>query len=105
MIRTNDRALSERLRKKDDVVDELYTAVKLYLTQISREALDERDGRRWADIISFTINLEQVGDIIERVLDRHRGQEDRQAAAASPTRAWRRSATCTRGSSRTCASA
>ena len=68
VIRTNDRALSERLRKKDDVVDELYTAVKLYLTQVSREALDEREGRRWADIVSFTINLEQVGDIIERVL-------------------------------------
>ena len=68
VIKTNDRALSERLRKKDDVVDELYTAVKLYLTQVSREALDEREGRRWADIISFTINLEQVGDIIERVL-------------------------------------
>ncbi len=68
VLKTNDRALSERLRKKDDVVDELYTAVKLYLTQISREALDEREGRRWADIVSFTINLEQVGDIIERVL-------------------------------------
>ena len=62
------RRSPQRLRKKDDVVDELYTAVKLYLTQISREALDEKEGRRWADIVSFTINLEQVGDIIERVL-------------------------------------
>ena len=52
----------------DDVVDELYTAVKLYLTQISREALDEEEGRRWADIVSFTINMEQVGDIIERII-------------------------------------
>ena len=68
VMRTNDRALAERLRQKDDIVDELYTAVKLYLTQISREALDEKEGRRWADIVSFTINLEQVGDIIERVL-------------------------------------
>ena len=68
VLKTNDRALAERLRKKDDVVDDLYTAVKLYLTQISREALDESEGRRWTDIVSFTINLEQVGDIIERVL-------------------------------------
>ncbi len=68
VMKTNDRALAARLRQKDDVVDELYTAVKLYLTQISREALDDREGRRWADIVSFTINLEQVGDIIERVL-------------------------------------
>jgi phosphate:Na+ symporter len=68
VLKTNDRALAERLRKMDDVVDELYTAVKLYLTQISREALEESEGRRWADIISFTINMEQVGDIIERII-------------------------------------
>src|SRR5512139_1016117 len=68
VLKTNDRPLAERLRKMDDVVDELYTAVKLYLTQISREALDEKDGRRWADIVSFTINMEQVGDIVERVI-------------------------------------
>ena len=68
VLRTNDRALAERLRKMDDTVDDLYTAVKLYLTQISREALEEADGRRWADIVSFTINMEQVGDIIERII-------------------------------------
>ena len=68
MVRTNDRALAERLRKMDDIVDELYTAVKLYLTQISREALEEKEGRRWTDIVSFTINLEQIGDIIDRVI-------------------------------------
>ena len=68
VLKTNDRALAERLWKMDDVVDDLYTAVKLYLTQISREALEEADGRRWADIVSFTINMEQVGDIIERII-------------------------------------
>jgi phosphate:Na+ symporter len=52
----------------DDTVDELYSAIKFYLTQISREALSEREGRRWTDIVSFTINMEQIGDIIERVL-------------------------------------
>jgi phosphate:Na+ symporter len=68
VLQTNDRDLARRLRKMDDVVDELYTAVKLYLTQVPRGALDERESRRWADIVSFTINLEQVGDIIERIL-------------------------------------
>jgi len=68
VLKTNDRALAERLRKMDDVVDDLYTAVKLYLTQISREALQETEGRRWADIVSFTINMEQVGDIVERII-------------------------------------
>jgi phosphate:Na+ symporter len=69
VLRHNDRDLAQRLRRKDDVVDELYTAVKLYLAQVPRGALDERESRRWADIISFAINLEQVGDIIERILD------------------------------------
>jgi phosphate:Na+ symporter len=68
VLKTNDRALARRLRKMDDVVDDLYTAVKLYLTQISREALEEKEGRRWADIVSFTINMEQIGDIIERII-------------------------------------
>jgi phosphate:Na+ symporter len=68
VLKTNDRTLAERLRKLDDVVDDLYTAVKLYLTQISREALEEHEGRRWADIVSFTINMEQIGDIIERII-------------------------------------
>jgi phosphate:Na+ symporter len=68
VLKTNDRTLAERLRKLDDVVDDLYTAVKLYLTQISREALEEQEGRRWADIVSFTINMEQIGDIIERII-------------------------------------
>jgi len=69
VIRTNDAALARRLRRMDDDVDDLYTAIKLYLTQMGREALDERDARRWADIISLTINMEHVGDIIERMLD------------------------------------
>jgi phosphate:Na+ symporter len=68
VLKTNDRMLAQRLRKMDDIVDDLYTAIKLYLTQISREALEENDGRRWTDIVSFAINMEQVGDIIERIV-------------------------------------
>ena len=68
VLRHNDLALADQLRKMDDTVDELYSAIKFYLTQISRESLNEREGRRWTDIVSFTINMEQIGDIIERVL-------------------------------------
>jgi phosphate:Na+ symporter len=68
VIKDNDLALAEDLRKLDDTVDELYSAIKYYLTKISREALGESEARRWTDIISFTINMEQIGDIIERVL-------------------------------------
>lgn len=68
VIKDNDLRLAEELRKMDDTVDQLYSAIKYYLTKISREALGEEESRRWTDIISFTINMEQVGDIIERIL-------------------------------------
>jgi phosphate:Na+ symporter len=68
VIRNNDLDLAQQLRQLDDTVDELYSAIKFYLTQISHEALSERESRRWTDIVSFTINMEQIGDIIERVL-------------------------------------
>jgi phosphate:Na+ symporter len=68
VIQTNDAVRVSEVIKLDDDVDRLYTAIKLYLTKISREALDERDSRRWAEIISLTINLEHVGDVLERIL-------------------------------------
>jgi len=68
VLRTNDFQLAEALRKRDDEIDRLYTAIKLYLTQVSREALEARESKRWADIIQFTINMEHAGDIIERVM-------------------------------------
>ena len=68
VIQNNDQALAQSLQKMDDTVDELYSDIKYYLTKISRESLSEKEGHRWAEIISFTINMEQIGDIIERVL-------------------------------------
>ncbi len=68
VITNNDSKLSQDLRKMDDTVDELYSDIKYYLTKISREALSDSEGQRWTDIISFTINMEQIGDIVERVL-------------------------------------
>jgi phosphate:Na+ symporter len=36
---------------------------------VIREAMEEKDSRRWAEIIQLTINLEHVGDIIERIVE------------------------------------
>jgi len=83
VIRTNDAALADRIIKLDDDIDNLYTAVKLYLTQVTREDLDERDARRWAEIISLTINLEHVGDILERILQDLRDKKIRQRLSFS----------------------
>ncbi|TAG02032.1 MAG: Na/Pi cotransporter family protein [Betaproteobacteria bacterium] len=66
LIRDQDRAAAEYVKNLDDTVDSLYKAIKLYLTKVSRTPMTEAESRRWTDIISFTINLEQVGDIIEK---------------------------------------
>ena len=68
VIKTNDLQLAKDLRKLDDTVDSLYSSIKYYLTKISRQQLSEAESRRWTDIISFTINMEQIGDTVERVL-------------------------------------
>jgi phosphate:Na+ symporter len=67
-LKSNDFALAERLRARDDEIDRLYTAIKLYLTQVSRQELEAAESKRWADIMQFTINMEHVGDIIDRML-------------------------------------
>ena len=64
----NDAELARQLCGLDDQVDSLYSAIKYYLTKISRSELDAHEGQRWTEVITFTINMEQVGDLIERVL-------------------------------------
>ena len=68
VLKNNDLPSAEALRRKDDEVDRLYSAIKRYLAQVSREALEATEARRWTEIIHFTINLEHIGDIIERLL-------------------------------------
>lgn len=68
VIHSGDPLLGKEIRKQDDDVDALYTAIKLYLARMPREDLSEADSRRWAEIIELAINLEQAGDIIEHML-------------------------------------
>jgi phosphate:Na+ symporter len=65
---TDDRRLVSEISRMDNAVDKLDEAVKLYVTRLTRESLDERDGHRAMEIIAFSINLEHIGDIIDRNL-------------------------------------
>ena len=67
-LRTDDRKLVAEICHMDDAVDRLDEAVKLYITKLTRESLSDQDGRRALEIISFSINLEHVGDIIDKNL-------------------------------------
>jgi phosphate:Na+ symporter len=66
---TNDRSLVDQVSKMDNSVDSLDEAIKLYVTKLTRGSLDEHEGHRAMEIISFTINLEHIGDIIDKNLN------------------------------------
>ena len=65
---TNDRALVDEVSRMDNDVDTLDEAIKLYVTKLTRGSLDERESHRAMEIISFAINLEHMGDIIDKNL-------------------------------------
>ena len=85
VLRDHQPALSKELRRLDDDVDALYSAVKLYLAQVQRDAHREHDNRRWAEIIELAVNLEQAGDIIERMLGKVQDQKTAQRHSFSET--------------------
>jgi phosphate:Na+ symporter len=65
---SNDRKLVAEVSRMDNVIDRLDEAVKLYVTKITRESLDDRESARAMEIIAFAINLEHIGDIIDKNL-------------------------------------
>ena len=67
-IMNNDRKLVGEVSRMDNVVDRLTEAIKLYIARLTRGSLDEREGRRAMEIVSFAINLEHIGDIIDKNL-------------------------------------
>jgi phosphate:Na+ symporter len=67
-LMTGDRALVGEVSRMDNVVDRLDEAIRLYMIALTRGSLDESEGKRAMEIISFAINLEHVGDIIDKNL-------------------------------------
>jgi len=67
-LMTDDRRLVVEVERMDDAVDGLHEAIKLYVTKITRESLDEAESRRAMEIIACAINFEHIGDIIDKNL-------------------------------------
>jgi phosphate:Na+ symporter len=63
-----DRQKLAWMSKLDDTVDKLHEAVKLFVTDVSREPLSLDESRQAAEILSFATNLEHIGDIIDKNL-------------------------------------
>jgi phosphate:Na+ symporter len=67
-IEQSDYRLVREVEHADDAVDGLHEAIKLYLVKASKAEMNEAESRRYIEILSFTANLEHVGDIIDKNL-------------------------------------
>lgn len=67
-LNTGDRKRVTDTKALDDVLDRLNSAIKVYLTGLDPDVLDDDDNRRLAEILAFTTNLEHAGDIVEKGL-------------------------------------
>jgi len=68
VFRHDDAELAARIEAEDDIVDNLHEAIKLYLTRLSQSELEEEEGQRYVELLTFTTNLEHIGDIVDRNL-------------------------------------
>ena len=64
----NDLSKLQEIPTLESQVDSLQQEVKIFLSKLGREGLTEENGRRSIVIIDYAINLEHIGDIIEKGL-------------------------------------
>ncbi|NBB08629.1 Na/Pi cotransporter family protein [Pseudomonas sp. SLFW] len=83
VLRGNQTAVTQEVRRLNDEVEVLYNAIKLYLAQMPREDLSDQDNRRWAEIIELAINLELASGLIERMLRKVQQQKTSQRRSFS----------------------
>ena len=65
----NDIAKTALLIEMDDEVDNAYKEIKHYVAKVACQEVDEKDSHRIAEIMSFTTNLEYMGDLAENLLE------------------------------------
>jgi phosphate:Na+ symporter len=67
-FKRNDLAPLAEIAALEQRVDSLQQEVKIYLSKLGRQGLDAESARRSIAIIDYAINLEHIGDIIEKGL-------------------------------------
>lgn len=80
----DDRAKIEGISRMDDVLDRLYVAIQSYIGRIAHENLSAAEARRITQTLALAINLEHVGDIIEKNLMEMAGKRIRNQQRLSP---------------------
>lgn len=83
-LTTADESPCAEVGRLEADVDRLHETIKLYVARLSRGELDEGDARRANEIISYAINLEHIGDIIESGLAEIAAKKARKKLSMSP---------------------
>lgn len=65
VLKDGNDELRQEIVMMDDDLDRLFNAIKIYIARIMREELTEDEAQRAMDLLSFTANMEHMGDIIE----------------------------------------
>jgi phosphate:Na+ symporter len=71
VLASTDRRRLAEVRRLDDVLDRLNTAIKRYVTNLDPEALSEADHRRLTQVLVFATNVEAAGDVVDRDIMGH----------------------------------
>ena len=83
-IEGSDLKLVKEVEKADDAVDRLHEAIKLYLVKASKAEMSDAESRRFVEILTFTTNLEHIGDIIDKNLMELAAKKIRKQLSFSP---------------------
>jgi len=67
-MESTEKAPIAQLREHEDVIDLYYEEIKFYVTQITKQEMNNTETARAAEILLFTTNLEHIGDIVENLL-------------------------------------
>ncbi len=68
VFKTNDEKLLEKIRDEDDTVDKIYNGLKNYMAKLSQEFMDPKEAQRYVQILTFSTNMEHIGDVIDKNL-------------------------------------
>lgn len=63
----------KELRSTDEFVDRLYASISKYL--ISLSGIEGQDSKRWATIMKWSMSVEQVGDIINIIINKIKNEK------------------------------
>lgn len=68
VLKKNDEKLLAQVKDEDYTVDKIYHNIKNYMARLSQEFMSPEEAQRYVQILTFSTNIEHVGDVIDKNL-------------------------------------